>query len=98
MEVLSLRLPEISDEVRMSKVTNKPVFTFEDLRVSLVGDPAEDSATLLVGSNRILDLACDLLQHYCGIGMDILYPVSSTSPRPDLLQAVIMCHGTGDWI
>lgn len=36
MEVLSLRLPEISDEVRMSKITNKPVFTFEDLRVSVV--------------------------------------------------------------
>jgi hypothetical protein len=36
MDVLSLRLPEISDEVKMSKVTNKPVFTFEDLRVSLV--------------------------------------------------------------
>jgi len=29
-----MRFPEISDEVKVSKMTSKPPFTFEDLRVS----------------------------------------------------------------
>jgi TRAP-type C4-dicarboxylate transport system permease small subunit len=48
-----MRFPEISDEVKMSKLTSQPVFTFEDLRVSALVKPLADEQRLSL-SARIM--------------------------------------------
>jgi hypothetical protein len=69
--------PDLSDDVKMSKAANTPIFTFEDLRVSfyLHQDISKlmAKAPLAVSPNCIVHLVGGMCCHRRDFGMDLLH-------------------------